>query len=201
MKRNRLVILFAVMALGLWLSGCASMQPSEKPYKLTPQGMVIWNDEYEFKPPPKGWKLVQVESGGEFGFGFLRTDPGPFPSQSMFVYDEEPFGCSGNLDNRQEEFFKRFLWTTALNMKVLEKKPFKAVGVEGLAVTVEGSDPIKKEKARAKVVFAKRGERVVTFYMTQWRPIDGTFDPSAFEVFDNFIASFKYLKKSFYETL
>jgi len=51
------------------------------------------------------------------------------------------------------------------------------------------------------VVFGKRGDRVVSWYLTQWRPIDGAFDPSAFEVFDKFVASFKYLKKSFYETL
>jgi len=68
-------------------------------------------------------------------------------------------------------------------------------------VTVEGKDPIKKEKVKAKVVFGKRGDRVIGFYITQWRPMDGTYDPSAFEVFDKFVASFKFLKKSFYETL
>jgi hypothetical protein len=54
---------------------------------------------------------------------------------------------------------------------------------------------------KAKVVFGKRGERIVGFYITQWRPMDGTYDPSAFEVFDKFVASFKFLKKSFYENL
>ena len=77
----------------------------------------------------------------------------------------------------------------------------QVVGGEGFAVTVEGKDPVKKEKVRAKVVFGKRGERVVGFYITQWRPMDGTYDPSAFEVFDKFWKSFKFLKKSFYETL
>jgi hypothetical protein len=65
----------------------------------------------------------------------------------------------------------------------------------------EGTDPIKKEKAKSKVVFGKRGERVVAFYLTQWRSIDAPYDPSAFEIFDKFVASFKFLKKSFYETL
>jgi hypothetical protein len=68
-------------------------------------------------------------------------------------------------------------------------------------VLVEGKDPVKKEKIRAKIIFARRGERVVGFYITQWRPIDGTYDLSAFEVFDQFVSSFKFLKKSFYEEL
>jgi hypothetical protein len=60
---------------------------------------------------------------------------------------------------------------------------------------------VKKEKVKSKVVFGKRGERVVSWYLTQWRPIDGAYDDSAFQVFDTFWGSFKYLKKSFYETL
>ena len=75
------------------------------------------------------------------------------------------------------------------------------IGGEGLQVDVEGKDPVKGEKVRARVVFGKRGERIVGFYITQWRPMDGTYDPSAFDVFDTFVNSFKFLKKSFYETL
>jgi hypothetical protein len=147
--------------------------------------------------------LVQVESGGEFGFGFMKRDPGAFPSQSMFVYDEEPFGCSSKFEDREEEFFKRYLWTTAMimDMKILEKQKVQVVGGEGLAVVAEGKDPVKKEKAKSKVVFGKRGERVVAWYLTQWRTIDGTYDDSAFQVFDQFWGSYKFLKKSFYETL
>ena len=101
----------------------------------------------------------------------------------------------------EKEFFKRFLFNAILQFQIFEREKVKAVGGEGLAVTVEGKDPIRKEKVRAKVVLCKRGERVVGFYITQWRPIDGTYDLSAFEVFDKFAASFKFLKKSFYETL
>jgi len=189
--------------VGMMLSACATTETTQKPYKVSPQGTVIWNDEFEFKPPPPGWKLIQVEVGGEFGFGFLRAEPGQFPSQSMFVYDEEPFGCSTKFEDREVEFFKRYLWTTALNidMQILEKTKVNVLGGEGLAVVAEGKDPVKKEKARSKVVFGKRGDRVVAFYLTQWRHIDGTYDPSAFEIFDKFVASFKFLKKSFYETL
>jgi hypothetical protein len=83
----------------------------------------------------------------------------------------------------------------------LERKKVQVVGGDGLAVLVEGKDPVKKEKVRAKVVFGKRGGRIVGFYITQWRPMDGSYDPSAFEIFDKFVSSFKFLKKSFYETL
>jgi len=31
--------------------------------------------------------------------------------------------------------------------------------------------------------------------------MDGTYDTAAFDIFDKFVKSFKFLKKSFYETL
>ena len=203
MKKNWFLILIAVMVLGLWLSGCATTETTKRPYRMSQQGMLIWNDEFEFKPPSSEWKIIQVEVGGEFGFGFMRVDRGPFPSQSMFVYDEEPFGCSTQFENREEEFFKRYLWSSAmsLDMKILERQKVQLLGGDGQAVVAEGKDPVKKEKVESKVVFGKRGDRVVAFYLTQWRPIDGTYDPSAFEVFDRFWGSFRFLKKSFYETL
>jgi hypothetical protein len=203
MRRKGLTILGALLVF-IWFSGCATVtETTKKPYRLSEEGTLIWDDEFEFMFPPPGWRVVQVESGGEFGFGFIRSDPGSFPSQSLFVYDEEPFGCSTKFDERSEEFFKRYLWAAAIsmNIKVQEKERVSVVGGEGLAVIAEGQDPIKKEKVRSKVVFGKRGDRVVSWYITQWRNIDGNFDPSAFEVFDKFVASFKYLKKSFYETL
>jgi hypothetical protein len=203
MKRKGLTIVSILLAL-VWLSGCATTtDKSKKPYRLSERGTLIWNDEYEFMVPPHGWKVVQVESGGEFGFGFMRSDTGQFPSQSMFVYDEEPFGCSPKFEERAEEFFKRYLWAAAIsmNIKVLEKKKMSVVGGEGLALIAEGTDPVRKEKVRSKVVFGKRGDRVVAWYLTQWRNIDGAFDPSAFDIFDQWVASFKFLKKSFYESL
>ena len=202
MKIKPFLILFSILILGCWLSGCATFGPPPKsPLQRTAQGTVVYDEEFEFSLLPPGWKLIQVESGGEFGFGFLKVDPGAFPSQSMFVYDEEPFGCATKFEDREKEFFKRFLWNSVLNFQVLERKKFQLQNGEGLAVTVEGKDPVRKEKAKAEVIFGKRGERVVAWYITQWRHIDGTYDPSAFEVFEKFAASFKYLKKSFYETL
>jgi hypothetical protein len=202
MNRKGLTILCLLLAL-VWVSGCATTDTSKKPYRLSERGTLIWNDEYEFMVPPVGWKVIQVESGGEFGFGFLRSDPGPFPSQSMFVYDEEPFGCSLNFEERTEEFFRRYLWSASIsmNIKVLERKKVNVVGGEGLAVIAEGQDSVKKEKVRSKIVFGKRGERVVSWYLTQWRHADSTFDLATFDLFDKWVGSFKFLKKSFYETL
>jgi hypothetical protein len=200
MKKKILTILCAVLVMA-WISGCAMTQTTQKPYRVSPQGTVIWEDELEFAIPPLGWKLLIPEEGGDISIGFMRSDPGPFPSSTSFAYDEEPFGCSTQFEGREKEFFKRFLFNAILQFQILERKKVQVVGGEGLAVTVEGKDPVKKEKVRAKVVFGKRGERVIGFYITQWRPIDGTYDLSAFEVFDKFVASFKFLKKSFYETL
>jgi hypothetical protein len=200
MKKKILTILCAVLVMA-WLSGCATTQTTQKPYRFSSQGTVIWEDEFEFAIPPLGWKLLIPEEGGDISLGFMRMDSGPFPSSTTFAYDEEPFGCSTQFEGREKEFFKRFLFNAILQFQILERKKVQVVGGEGLAVTVEGKDPIKKEKVRGKVVFGKRGDRVIGFYITQWRPIDGAYDLSAFEVFDKFVASFKFLKKSFYETL
>jgi len=201
MKKKIGIILCSVFVV-VWLSGCATtQQTAQKPYRMSPQGTIIYEEEFEFVPPPPNWKLLRPESGGDINFGFMRDDPGGFPSTTTFAYDEEPFGCNTRFEGREREFFRRFLFNAIVKFEVLKREKVQVVGGEGLAVTVEGKDPIKKEKVKAKVVFGKRGDRVIGFYITQWRPMDGTYDPSAFEVFDKFVASFKFLKKSFYETL
>jgi hypothetical protein len=201
MKRNIFLILIGILAV-VWLSGCATTQQSApKPYKLSAQGTVIWEDEFEFALPPADFKLLLPDEGGDINIGFMRSDPGGFPSASVYAYDEEPFGCSTQFEGREKEFFKRFLFNAIVKFEILKRETVKVVGGEGLAVTVEGRDPVKKEKVRAKVVFGKRGERVIGFYMTQWRPMDAEYELSAFDTFDRFWMSFKFLKKSFYETL
>lgn len=201
MKKKWFMVICVVWVLA-WLSGCATVETSKKvPYKLSPQGTVIWQDEFEFMPPPPDWKLLIVEEEGDINFGFTRADPGEFPSTTSFAYDEEPFGSSTKLEEREREFFKRFLFNAILQFQVLEKRKTQVLGGEGLEVVTEGKDLVKGEKVRAKVVFGKRGERIVGFYITQWRPINGTYELSAFEIFDKFVHSFKFLKKSFYETL
>jgi len=202
MKRKGFIVLCSTLVLVLLLFGCATVETSKQvPYKLSSQGTVIWEDEFEFMPPPPDWKLLRVEQEGDINFGFMRTDPGPYPSLTTFAYDEEPFGCSTKFERREKEFFKRFLFNAIVQFQILDKKKVQVLGQEGLEVTVEGKDPIKKEKVRSKVVFGKRGERVIGFYITQWRPMDRSYDLSAFEIFDRFVNSFTFLKKSFYETL
>jgi hypothetical protein len=205
MKRKITLMLWFLLVTLFSLSGCGTLGTSSgpKPYEVTAKGTVVYKGEFEFNMPPMGWKLFWPEGEGEeeFAFGFMKRDPGPFPSQSVFAYDEEPFGCATRFEEREKEFFKRFLWNAILHFQVLERKKVQVIGGEGLAVTVEGKDPVKKEKAKAKVIFAKRGDRVVAFYITQWRPMDGAYDPSAFDTFEKFVDSFKYLKKSFFETL
>lgn len=202
MKTKGLTLLCLMLAVGLTLAGCATVQPAKPvPYKVTPQGMVVWEDEFEFQPPPPDWKLLRVEEGGDINFGFMRNDPGGFPSMTTFAYDEEPFGCSTKFESREKEFFKRFLFNAIVQFQVLDRKPVQVVGGEGVAVTVEGKDPVKKEKVRAKVIFGKRGDRIVGWYITQWRPLDAAYDLSAFEIFEKFVNSFKFLKPSFYQTL
>jgi hypothetical protein len=202
--KNKTMIALCLFLMVIWLSGCATLGTEKKPvpYRLTAQGTVIWEDEFEFLPPPPDWKLLRVEEeGGDINFGFTRSDPGAFPSMTAFAYDEEPFGFSRKFEDREREFFRRFLFNAILQFQILERRKVQVVGGEGLEVVVEGKDPVKKEKVRAKVVFGKRGERIVGFYITQWRPMDGTYDLSAFEIFDKFVRSFRFLKKSFYETL
>ena len=200
--RNKMLMILCLVLVVAWLSGCATTETTKKPYRLSQQGTVIWEDEFEFLPPPPDWKLLRVETGeNDINFGFMRNDPGGFPSMTSFAYDEEPFGCTTKFEGREKEFFKRFLFNAIVKFEVLKREKVQVVGGEGLAVTVEGKDSVKKEKVRAKVVFGKRGDRIIGFYITQWRPMDGTYDLSAFEVFDKFVASFKFLKKSFYETL
>jgi len=201
MKRNAFLVL-CMMLVGMWLSACATTQTAQKPYRISPQGTVIWEDEFEFTPPPPGWKLLRPEGGGDINFGFMRSDPGGFPSTTTFAYDEEPFGCTAaSFEGREKEFFKRFLFNAILNFQVLDRKEVQVVAGEGLQVDVEGKDPVRGEKVRARVIFGKRGDRIIGFYITQWRPMDGTYDLAAFDVFDQFVKSFKFLKKSFYETL
>jgi hypothetical protein len=200
MKRSLMICCLLVFCIAL--SGCAALSPGshKPPYEITPQKTVLFKGEFEFMIPPAGWKMVWGEEDNDFEFGFMRMEAGLFPSQSMMVYDEDPFGVSRSLEGREKEFFKRFLWNAHLKFEVIERKKVEVIGGEGLALVVEGKDPVRGEKVRAKTVFGKRGERVVGFYLTQWRPIAGAYDLAAFDTFDQFWKSLKFAKKSFYET-
>jgi len=82
-----------------------------------------------------------------------------------------------------DEFFKRFLWATHLTFKRLRTTPMKVLGGEGLAALAEGEDRVTGHKVWSKVVLGRRGDRVVSFYLTQWRPANEEYDPQAVEDF------------------
>jgi hypothetical protein len=170
--------------------------------ETTARGTVLFNGEYEFTPPPAPWEMFKGNQTTHYVVAFFRKDPGVNQlDSSFFAYDEEPYGFSGNLEVRAQECLKRYFWSSILQITVLEKKKVKVLGGEGLSVTIEGKDAVKKVKVKSKLVFGKRGERVVAFYVNQWRYLEGSYDSNAFDLFDIFVNSFTFLKKSFYETL
>lgn len=163
---------------------------------------MIFDGEYEFVPPPSGWEMLRGSQLTHYVVGFYRRDSDKSRLASSFIaYDEDPYGTSKDLETRAQECLKRYFWASMLQKNILEKKKQKVLGGEGLAITFEINDPAKKIKVRSMLVFGYRGERVVLFYLNQWRSIDSSFDQSAFELFDKFVTSFTFLKKSFYETL
>jgi hypothetical protein len=161
---------------------------------------MVWQEEYSFVPPGPGWEMVRLEED-DYAFAWMRRESGPFPSQSTLAYAEEPFGYSRELRKRSEEFFRRFLWASRVRFGEPKLTPVKVLGGEGLIAEVEGLEPVKKQKVWSRVVFAFRGERVVAFYFTQWRPEGAAYDPSAAEELDRFVASFRFLRPSFYQEL
>ncbi len=191
-----------------FLFGCVSQIAPQKVVSsstmpaLTPRGTMIINDEYEFIPPPAPWEMLTGNQSSHYVVGFYRKDLDKIQlSSSFFAYDEEPFGSSRDLEVRSQECLKRYFSEAMLKKNILEKKKVRILGGEGLAVTFEVKDPGKKIKVKSKLVFGYRGDRVVLFYINQWRYIDSSYDNSAFDLFDKFVNSFTFLKKSFYQTL
>lgn len=184
------------------LAACAppSGGKGESPYRTTAEGTLVWQEEYAFVPPGGRWELVRLEED-DYAFAFMRKESGPFPSQSTIAYAEEPFGYSLDFAKRSEEFFKRFLWAARVRFGEPKLTPVQLLGGQGLIAEVEGREPVKKQKVWCRVVFARRGERIVAFYFTQWRPEGVQYDPSAAEDFERFVASFRFLRPSFYEDL
>jgi hypothetical protein len=193
------VALFALT--GLLLAGCAAMAP-EKPKVMIPtdRGTVLFLDKYEFKAPV-GWFLMRNLEGGDFELGFVKTEPGAFPSQTTFMFDAEPYGSSPELEGRANQYCTRFLFNSGISAEVTKREKAQVMGLDALVLYFEGENPVQKEKAKSKLYLVKKGNRIISFVCTQWRPLDGRFDMQPFEIFDNFVQSFKFLKKTFYENL
>ena len=186
---------------GLILGGCAMLTP-EKPKILNPtdRGTVLFLDKYEFKAPV-GWSLMRNLEGGDFELGFMKIEPGAFPSQTTFMYDAEPYGSSQDLEGRASQYCTRFLFNSGMIPEVTKREKTQVMGLDALTLYFEGENPVQKEKAKSKLYLIKKGNRIISFVCTQWRPLDGQFDMRVFDLFDNFVQSFKFLKKTFYEDL
>jgi len=185
---------------GLILGGCATMEPA-KPKDVVPtdRGTVIFQEKYEFKKPPAGWSMLKNLEGGDFEIGFLKMEKGDFPSQTTFIYDDEPFGSSRDLDTRAKQYCTRFLFNTGMYPEINKQEKAEVMGLPALAFYMEGENPNRAEKAKSKIYLVKRGDRIISFVCTQWRPLKGTFDRESFDQFEEFVKSFKFLKKTFYE--
>jgi hypothetical protein len=195
---TRVILLVTVAAFGF---GCAALQPAEKPKALTftDRGTVIFLDKYEFKRPPQNWALMKNLEGGDFELGFLLIERGPFPSQTTFMYDAEPYGSSPDLEERAKYYCTRFLFNSGIDLRVSKPEKTTLGGREALAIYLEGENPNRGEKAKSKVYLVKKGDRIVSFVCTMWRPMNGTYAQEPFDYFENFAQSFKSLKKDFYE--
>jgi len=198
----KLGILLALTALAGLLGGCATMEPRKPPAMVpTDRDTVIYLEKYEFKPPPQGWALMRNVEGGDFELGFMRIEKGDFPTQTTFMYDEFPYGSSQDLEKRADYYCTKFLFNSGIEAKVTKREKATVTGREALLLEMGGENPVQKEKAKSKIYLVKKGNRIVSFVCTQWRPLTGTFSPEPFEHFEAFVKSFKFLKKDFYEQL
>lgn len=195
--------LIAVLFLLAFLSPCAhgaETDGRDATVIRNADGTITFGGEYRFAPPSAPWELIRGNETSHFVVGFYRKDPGKVRLESTFFgYDEEPYGYSLNFEDRVKEYLRRFFWDSYVRVASVEKKRETVLGGEGLALTLEAKDPVAGIKVRSKVLFGKRGERVVAFYIKQWRTMDNAYDLSAFETFDKFASSLTFLHKSFYE--
>jgi len=190
----------ALTAMVVIFSGCATVGEKPKPPMVpTERGTVVYLDKYEFKRPPGGWALMRSVEGGDFELGFLRIEKGEFPSQTTFMYDDMPYGGQQDLDKRAEYYCTRFLFNSGIDLRVTQKEKLQIDGRDAVALHMEGENPNRNEKAKSKVYLVKKGNRIISYVCTQWRPLNGTFSQEPFDHFEAFVQSFKFLKKDFYE--
>jgi hypothetical protein len=201
MKKKWVFWIILVLMSGCLLWGCATTarQAPKPSFVLTNQGTTIYEGKYEFKAP-NDWRTLRTTSGGDFEFGFFRIE-GDFPNQTSFVYDDQPYGSSQDLEKRASQYETLFFKTVGL-IKTSSKIEKASVGGQpAVILQVEGQNPSQGEKARSKIYLVRRGEWVVSFLCTQWRSMNGTFDSHDFDIFDTFANSFQYLKPSRFEDI
>lgn len=201
-KRSGLLVVAVLMSFVL--SGCALMAPPQQERSATTlrweEGALIWHDEFKFTPPPAPWQLIDLNEE-DFSIAYMKLCNDGSPCQSTFAYAEEPFGYSREFHERQEEFFKRFLWASRVIFAPAKLEKTQVFGREGLIAVTEGIEPVLGHKVHARIIFAQRGERIVAFFFTQWRSADRDYDLRDEQDFNRFIETFEYLRPSFYEQL
>jgi len=143
--------------------------------------------------------MLKNLEGGDFELVFLTMERGAFPSQTTFIFDDQPFGSSRDLDQRAKQYCTRFLFNTGMYPEIKKQEKIEVIGMPALAIYLEGENPNRTEKAKSKVYLIQKGNRIISFVCTQWRPLNGIYDQAAFGQFEEFVKSFKFLKKSFYE--
>jgi hypothetical protein len=191
----------AVVAMIGILAGCATMGEKPKPTMVpTERGTVLFLDKYEFKSPPQNWALMKNLEGGDFELGFMLIEPGAFPTQTTFMYDDQPYGGSQDLETRAKYYCTRFLFNSGIDLRVTKQEKVTLGGKDAIALSLEGENPNRDEKAKSKVYLVKKGNRIISFVCTQWRPMNGTYSQEPFDYYEAFVQSFKFLKKDFYET-
>jgi len=163
-------------------------------------GSVLWQQEYVFVPPAGKWSLVSLDED-DYSVAFSKGCDEFFPCQSTMAYAEEPFGYSQDFRQRQAEFFRRYLWASRVVFDPPQLEETTLNGRPALVAVIEGKEQVKRHKVWSKVVFTRRGERVIAFYFNQWRPEDQPFDRADEADFDAFVNSFGFVKPSFFELL
>jgi hypothetical protein len=142
--------------------------------------------------------MTNVE-GGDFELGFMRFEKGDFPSQTTFMYDDLPYGSSQDLEKRADYYCTKFLFNSGIDLEVKKRERLTINGQEALAIDMEGQNHVTKEKAKSKVYLIKKGNRIVSFVCTQWRPLNNSCSEDPFDHYHAFVQSFKFVKKDFYE--
>ena len=201
MSKRIIGTLAAIAAVIGLLGGCATTKPKKAPALVhTNEGTVVFLEKYEFKFPPKGWIMMKNVEGGDFELGFMRFEKGDFPSQTTFMYDDLPYGSSQDLEKRADYYCTKFLFNSGIDLEVKKRERLTINGREVLVIHMEGQNHVTKEKARSKVYLVKKGNRIVSFVCTQWRPLKASYSQDPFDHFEAFVQSFKFVKKDFYES-
>jgi hypothetical protein len=198
--KRTLGTLVALAAMVGLLGACATTSTQKAPTLVpTGQGTVVFLEKYEFKPPPQGWIMMKNLEGGDFELGFLRFEKGDFPSQTTFMYDDMPYGSSQDLEKRADYYCTKFLFNSGIDLEIKKRERLTINGRDALALYMEGQNNVTKEKAKSKVHLIKKGNRIISFVCTQWRPLNASFSQEAFDHYEAFVQSFKFVKKDFYE--